>query len=203
MFITVCHLHLHDFLFYASREMGRLYETEKYLHNYGLTYALGLTKAPYANLVQTPRYMLHLHIPCAMPSHFTPSRWRTCNTTTSHLKSARTKSCLGVRKNWPLRAVLLSLYSVNVKLRFHAGYGWANGWRRRGLRSYSKGKRWRSKVRFASMVRSIRLISYSCQIPAILWLWLPQVSLPMCIAQATFMNLLPRRKGDCHLSACL
>ncbi len=41
MFITVCHLHLHDFLFYASREMGRLYETEKYLHNYGLTYALG------------------------------------------------------------------------------------------------------------------------------------------------------------------
>lgn len=56
MFITVCHLHLHDFLFYASREMGRLYETEKYLHNYGLTYALGLTKAPYANLVQVPRY---------------------------------------------------------------------------------------------------------------------------------------------------
>ena len=56
MFITVCHLHLHDFLFYASREMGRLYETEKYLHNYGLTYALGLTKAPYANLAQVPRY---------------------------------------------------------------------------------------------------------------------------------------------------
>jgi CRISPR-associated protein Csc1 len=56
MFITVCHLHLHDFLFYASREMGRLYETEKYLHNYGLTYALGLTKAPYANLAQVPHY---------------------------------------------------------------------------------------------------------------------------------------------------
>src|SRR5713226_2961731 len=56
MIITVCHLHLHDYLFYASREMGRLYETEKYLLNYGLTYALGLTKAPYANLVQTPRY---------------------------------------------------------------------------------------------------------------------------------------------------
>ncbi len=56
MFITVCHLHLHDFLFYASREMGRLYETEKYLHNYGLTYALGLAKAPYANLAQVPHY---------------------------------------------------------------------------------------------------------------------------------------------------
>src|SRR6266516_5281202 len=56
MFITVCHLHLHDYLFYASREMGRLYETEKYLHNYGLTYALGLAKAPYTNLTQIPRY---------------------------------------------------------------------------------------------------------------------------------------------------
>ncbi len=42
MFVTICHLKLHDYLFYASREMGRLYETEKYLHNYGLTYALGL-----------------------------------------------------------------------------------------------------------------------------------------------------------------
>lgn len=56
MFVTVCHLELHDFLFYASREMGRLYETEKYLHNYGLTYALGLVKAPYANLAQVPHY---------------------------------------------------------------------------------------------------------------------------------------------------
>ena len=56
MFIMVCHLELHDYLFYASREMGRLYETEKYLHNYGLTYALGLVKSPYTNLAQVPRY---------------------------------------------------------------------------------------------------------------------------------------------------
>lgn len=56
MFITICHLELHDYLFYASREMGRLYETERYLHNYGLTYALGLVKSPYTNLAQVPRY---------------------------------------------------------------------------------------------------------------------------------------------------
>jgi CRISPR-associated protein Csc1 len=56
MFITICRLTLHDYLFYASREMGRLYETEKYLHNYGLTYALGLVKAPFTNLTQMPRY---------------------------------------------------------------------------------------------------------------------------------------------------
>lgn len=56
MLITVCRLKLHDFLFYASREMGRLYETERYLHNYGLTYALGLARSSYANLNQTPHY---------------------------------------------------------------------------------------------------------------------------------------------------
>jgi CRISPR-associated protein Csc1 len=56
MLITICRLELHDFLFYASREMGRLYETERYLHNYGLTYALGLVRSPYANLTQVPHY---------------------------------------------------------------------------------------------------------------------------------------------------
>jgi CRISPR-associated protein Csc1 len=60
MLITVCHLTLHDFLFYASREMGRLYETEKYLHNYGLTYALGMAKSPYAHLAQVPHYQEEL-----------------------------------------------------------------------------------------------------------------------------------------------
>ena len=35
-----CHLTLHDNVFFASREMGTLYETEKYLHNWALTYAL-------------------------------------------------------------------------------------------------------------------------------------------------------------------
>ncbi|MGA7932494.1 MAG: type I-D CRISPR-associated protein Cas5/Csc1 [Kovacikia sp.] len=37
-----CTLQLHDSLYYATREIGRLYETEPVLHNYGLCYALGL-----------------------------------------------------------------------------------------------------------------------------------------------------------------
>src|SRR5438067_1892706 len=73
MFITVCHLHLHDYLFYASREMGRLYETEKYLHNYGLTYALGLAKSPYANLAQTPRYAEDLNVVNEQGVYVTPA----------------------------------------------------------------------------------------------------------------------------------
>jgi CRISPR-associated protein Csc1 len=49
-------LTLHESLYYATREMGRLYETSRYLHNYALTYALGLAVAPYFHLEQVPRY---------------------------------------------------------------------------------------------------------------------------------------------------
>jgi CRISPR-associated protein Csc1 len=37
-----CTLELHDSMYFATREIGRLYETEPILHNYGLCYALGL-----------------------------------------------------------------------------------------------------------------------------------------------------------------
>lgn len=60
MIISRCLLTLHDFVYYATREMGRLYETGKYLHNYGLAFALGLAKAPYANFQQIPSYAAHL-----------------------------------------------------------------------------------------------------------------------------------------------
>lgn len=79
MVITICKLVLHDYLYYASREMGRLYETEKYLHNYGLTYALGLARSPYASLEQVPHYAEDLepvneqgiYVTPAYPIHYT------------------------------------------------------------------------------------------------------------------------------------
>ncbi|MBW4473853.1 MAG: type I-D CRISPR-associated protein Cas5/Csc1 [Stenomitos rutilans HA7619-LM2] len=40
MVLYLCNLTLHDNVFFASREMGRLYETEKYLHNWALSFAL-------------------------------------------------------------------------------------------------------------------------------------------------------------------
>jgi CRISPR-associated protein Csc1 len=40
MWVTQCRLTLHDSLFYATREMGTLYETGRFLHNYALSYAL-------------------------------------------------------------------------------------------------------------------------------------------------------------------
>jgi CRISPR-associated protein Csc1 len=39
MHLYHCLLTLHDNIFFASREMGTLYETEKYLHNWALSYA--------------------------------------------------------------------------------------------------------------------------------------------------------------------
>jgi CRISPR-associated protein Csc1 len=73
MFLTICRLSLHDYLFYATREMGRLYETEKYLHNYGLTYALGLVKAPFASLSQVPRYREDLAVMNEQGVYVTPA----------------------------------------------------------------------------------------------------------------------------------
>ena len=62
IYIARCHMTLHDNLYYASREFGRFYETEKYLHNYGLTYALGLVQPapPYFNGSQEPHYQKEL-----------------------------------------------------------------------------------------------------------------------------------------------
>ncbi|HEY9697678.1 MAG TPA: type I-D CRISPR-associated protein Cas5/Csc1 [Trichocoleus sp.] len=40
MVLYLCHLTLHDNVFFASREMGILYETETYLHNWALSFAL-------------------------------------------------------------------------------------------------------------------------------------------------------------------
>jgi len=37
-----CTLELHDSMYFATREIGRLYETDPVLHNYALCYALGL-----------------------------------------------------------------------------------------------------------------------------------------------------------------
>lgn len=73
MRIAMCGLKLHDFLFYASREMGRLYETERYLHNYGLTYALGLARSPYASESQIPHYADELHLLNEQGIYVTPA----------------------------------------------------------------------------------------------------------------------------------
>lgn len=63
MHLYHCLLTLHDNVFFASREMGILYETEKYLHNWALSYAFfkGIyIPHPYrlsGERAQTPEYL--------------------------------------------------------------------------------------------------------------------------------------------------
>ena len=74
MFVTICQLTLHENLFYATREIGRLYETGRYLHNYGLTYALGFVAAPYFAATAIPRYGEDLTTLNEASCYVTPAR---------------------------------------------------------------------------------------------------------------------------------
>lgn len=56
-------LELLDYVFYATVERGKVYETGAFIHNYALTYALGLVRGEtytYAQLKQKPHYQVEL-----------------------------------------------------------------------------------------------------------------------------------------------
>jgi len=74
MQVLRCQLTLHEPLFFATREVGRLYETGRYLHNYALTYAFGLAQAPYFNPVQGPRYAEDLGVVAEQGYYITPAQ---------------------------------------------------------------------------------------------------------------------------------
>ena len=74
MYVTCCQLTLHENVFYATREIGRLYETGRYLHNYGLAYALGFVHAPYNNTSAVPRYQQDLPLLNDAQIYVTPAR---------------------------------------------------------------------------------------------------------------------------------
>jgi CRISPR-associated protein Csc1 len=74
MRLTLYRLTFHENLFYATREVGRLYETGRYLHNYALTYALGLANAPYFHAKQVPAYAEDLSELNTRDIYVTPAR---------------------------------------------------------------------------------------------------------------------------------
>lgn len=82
-----CQLELHDSLYFATREIGRLYETEPVLHNYALCYSLGLVDSDrYSTTVpeehsyryfcpeQVPKYEEHLTPLNQQGIYVTPAR---------------------------------------------------------------------------------------------------------------------------------
>jgi CRISPR-associated protein Csc1 len=56
MQIYRCDLIVHDYLFFATTERGKVAETGPFLHNYALTYALGWATSPWHNEIQKPQY---------------------------------------------------------------------------------------------------------------------------------------------------
>lgn len=72
--VLQCDLELHDSLYFASREIGRLYETERVIHNYALCYALGLTVSPYYIRQQSPTYREDLAALNELGIYVTPAR---------------------------------------------------------------------------------------------------------------------------------
>src|SRR4051794_30003191 len=74
MQITSCRLTLHESLFYATREIGRLYETGRYLHNYALAYAFGLARAPFFCAEQVPTYAADLDVLNQNGVYITPAQ---------------------------------------------------------------------------------------------------------------------------------
>lgn len=69
-----CDLELHDSLYFATREIGRLYETERVIHNYALCYAVGLASSPFFTRQQTPTYRQDLSALNARGIYVTPAR---------------------------------------------------------------------------------------------------------------------------------
>lgn len=49
-------LELLDYLFFATTERGKVYETGTFIHNYALAYALKLATSPYSQTIQKPEY---------------------------------------------------------------------------------------------------------------------------------------------------
>jgi CRISPR-associated protein Csc1 len=96
-----CTLEFHDSLYFATREMGRLYETEPVLHNYALSYALGFVDSSQYNTVvadedtyryfcaeQVPKYKEHLTPLNTQGIYVTPARAISHTTTLNTWKYA-------------------------------------------------------------------------------------------------------------------
>lgn len=72
-----CQLTLHDTLYFATREMGPFFETERYIHNYALAYALfsnDLLSVPFFCDYYRPRYAEELEALNQAAVYVTPAQ---------------------------------------------------------------------------------------------------------------------------------
>ncbi len=148
MRLTLYRLTFHENLFYATREMGRLYETGRYLHNYALTYALGLVNAPYHQHEQVPAYATDLSVLNEQGIYVTPARGVDVRYQLVTFKFANNAYHVKMEKssrNLPTfgRAKEIAVGSVFEFAVIHRGNFNAPHWIRMGL--------WRSKARLEAI----------------------------------------------------
>lgn len=85
--IYCCRLELHDSLYYATREIGRLYETEPVIHNYALCYALGLVDSQIYSTTVVEEHSYRYFCPEQVPKyeqHLTPLNQQGIYVTPAH-----------------------------------------------------------------------------------------------------------------------
>lgn len=91
MYVYRLRLDLQDMLYFASRELGRDYISEQYIHNYALTYALGLATSSYHDSVQVPHYREDLQPLNERGIYVTPAKPLTVATVAHTFKFADTR----------------------------------------------------------------------------------------------------------------
>ncbi|MEO1427963.1 MAG: type I-D CRISPR-associated protein Cas5/Csc1 [Cyanobacteria bacterium J06632_19] len=85
--IYCCQLELHDSVYFATREIGRLYETEPVIHNYALCYALGLVDSEIHATTVSEEHSYRYFCPEQVPKyeeHLTPLNQQGIYVTPAH-----------------------------------------------------------------------------------------------------------------------
>ena len=93
-----CQLELHDSLYFATREIGRLYETEPVLHNYALCYAMGLVDSEFHHTSVSEEHSYRYFCPEQVPKyeeHLTP-----LNQQGIYITPARSLSHAAILNTW-------------------------------------------------------------------------------------------------------
>jgi CRISPR-associated protein Csc1 len=67
-------LQLLDYVFFATVERGKVYETGAFIHNYALAYAFRIASAPYSHVIQDPHYEDELRPANERGVYITPAR---------------------------------------------------------------------------------------------------------------------------------
>ena len=138
---------LHDLMYYASRELGRMYISERYIHNYALTYALGLAKSGYHDAVQVPHYQEDLEPLNDAEVYVTPAKPIRVETSTHTFKLANTRYQVKMEQSSVNIPTFGRIREINPESRYEA---FVFSKAKLGLPKWIRLGKWMSKASVAS-----------------------------------------------------